>query len=117
MSPLVQEMADHVQGGGFANVVGVGFECQAPDGDLRPGERPVEFLLHLLDKSPFLALVDGLNRLHKEVLVTDGAGDMLEGGHVLGEAASAEAAPVRKNAGPIRLSLPMPLRTSSISAP
>ncbi len=57
-----------------------------------PASGRPSFCLDLLDESPLLIVVDRLDRVDEQVLVADGAGDVLEGGHVLGEAASAVAA-------------------------
>ena len=116
-APLSSSQRIDVDGGGFADVVGVGFEGQAPDGDAGALDRFAQLVGDFLGEAQLLVVVGGLDGVHKKAFVSGSLADVFEGGHVLGEAASAIAAPGRKKAGPMRTSDPMPLRMSSMSAP
>src|SRR5207245_3111593 len=94
-----QQIADYVEGGGFADVVGVCFESQAPDGDGCAVDGPAELGDQLLDEALFLGFVDGLNGVDEEIFVADGTGDVLERGDILGEAASAISAASAEEGG------------------
>src|SRR5207245_3853239 len=94
-----QQIADYVEGGGFADVVGVCFESQAPDGDGCAVDGTAELGDQLLDEAFFLGFVDGLNGVDEQIFVANGAGDVFQRSHILGEAASAVAAASAEEGG------------------
>ena len=67
-------------------------EREAEQRDLLADERP-EVLLQLRDHAPLLQLVDLDHRVEQLEVVARVAGELLERGHVLGEARAAEADP------------------------
>ena len=99
IAPQRAQLADHGQGGGVADVVGVGFERGAQDGDLDAGQvragRPVRAVQELggeLHDALAASLVDQVDLVQEPQRLADpqllGAG--LERPDVLGQAAAAE---------------------------
>src|SRR5262245_47584101 len=82
-------MLNQRQGGSFADVVGFGFEGEAPDGDMLAGQVAAEMLLDLVSEDVLLAVVDLIDRIEQERLNANLPGQVGEGPHVLGEAAAA----------------------------
>src|SRR3954447_140128 len=87
----LQPRAEHERGR-LAHVVGVRLERQAEQRDALADER-AEVLLQLADHAPLLELVDLDDRVEQLEVVAGVAGELLEGGDILGKTASAEPDP------------------------
>src|SRR5579871_1382268 len=83
---------DDGQGGGFAHVVGVGFEGKPPNRQDLALEVPNR-LLHLLNEELALVIVDVQNIREDAESVAAGFADLDQGRHILGKTASAKTQP------------------------
>ena len=91
LGPALEQVVDQRQGRGLADVVGLGLEGQAPQGELLAGQVAAEMLLDLVHQHVLLAVVDLIDRVEQQRLDADLAGQVGQGPHVLGEAAAAVA--------------------------
>ena len=111
------EALDQRDGGGEANVVGIGFEGQAENADFFSAEDPegaAEFFYEMIDA----AIVDVFGFLENVMRRRrSGAARRMKACRSLGRQKPPKPMPARRKLSPMRGSLPTARTTSSISAP
>ena len=81
-----QQTVDHGAAGGFAHVIGFGFEGQAPNPKTQAAQVVAKVGQHFVQNAVLLPLVDVFNStqyLHRHALFNAGA---VQGLHILGKA-------------------------------
>lgn len=84
--PASQQCLDDGQAGCLAHVVGVGFECQTPQGEMPAAQVFAEGCNDFADQDFLLCAVHIFNRLQDAECLAAGLRSTLQGLHILGEA-------------------------------